>query len=543
MRVSSVSMIVKNDLWVLWLFVYSAIAAASSLCNGLRSLPNASYTLYDYNNVGALSSLINKKSDGTVRSTFDEFGYDGVFNNLGFDADYASSTDYTGTKAYEYDTKDRLTSEARSGSGPFSFTFAYDAAGNPTTFKGATRTYNIDNQRTSSSSYIYDGNGNPTTYAGSTLAYDRENRLTSAPSFTAGYRADGLRAYKGSGTNRRYYLYDGGNVVCELTAAGDVASFNDYAPDGLVARMDNPLEVGGDDCTSNRGSSTSSLDLTGETLFLFDPQGSVAHRLGTSEGVLANSHYDAYGVESADATVYDPFGYNAKHGYYLDRETGLYLCQHRYYDPGTGRWLTRDPMGFSGGLNLYGYCGSGPVGWVDRNGLMAQRIAESLEFAISAAEASGDAAKVATLTAALEKIYEGAPGAEAAAEEALAGISEALGPLEEIASEIAAKCSQLAPEIPVEKIESAVEKVLNAIGRSSAAQTAPGKFGSPQWGAPVKEAANGGRLFDWGIRFDPGHVGRAPGSVESGPHINWWDWPGGIPPGSVEIKGIGDPTF
>ncbi len=381
----------------MWLLVLGTTSAATLFANGLqesRTLPNGSYTLYDYNNVGALSSLINKKSDGTVRSTFDEFGYDGVFNNLGFDADYASSTDYTGTKAYEYDTKDRLTSEARSGSGPFSFTFAYDAAGNPTTFKGASRTYNIDNQRTSSSSYVYDGNGNPTTYAGSTLAYDRENRLTSAPSLTAGYRADGLRAYKGSGTDRRYYLYDGGNVVCELLADGSVASFNDYAPDGLVARMDEPVEVGGDDCTSNRGGSLSSADIAGETYFLFDPQGSVAHRLGTSEGVLANSHYDAYGVESADTTVYDPFGYNAKHGYTLDRETGLYLCQHRYYDPGTGRWLTRDPIGFGGGLNLYGYCGGGPVGAVDRSGYRPDVAADVavMGFLDGGSEAAADAA-------------------------------------------------------------------------------------------------------------------------------------------------------
>ena len=64
----------------------------------------------------------------------------------------------------------------------------------------------------------------------------------------------------------------------------------------------------------------------------------------------------------------DCFGYNARWGYVKDA-TGLYYCQNRYYDPANGRWLTRDPIGFSGGINLYGYCGGGPDGAIDPSGL------------------------------------------------------------------------------------------------------------------------------------------------------------------------------
>ncbi len=64
----------------------------------------------------------------------------------------------------------------------------------------------------------------------------------------------------------------------------------------------------------------------------------------------------------------DCFGYNARWGYVKDA-TGLYYCQNRYYDPANGRWLTRDPIGYAGGVNLYGYCGGGPVGAVDPEGL------------------------------------------------------------------------------------------------------------------------------------------------------------------------------
>ncbi len=48
------------------------------------------------------------------------------------------------------------------------------------------------------------------------------------------------------------------------------------------------------------------------------------------------------------------------------------LCTYRYYDPTRGRWLTRDPIGYGGGLNLYGYCGADPVGGVDATGEFVQ---------------------------------------------------------------------------------------------------------------------------------------------------------------------------
>ncbi len=50
------------------------------------------------------------------------------------------------------------------------------------------------------------------------------------------------------------------------------------------------------------------------------------------------------------------------------------LCTYRYYDPTRGRWLTRDPIGYGGGLNLYGYCGADPVGGVDPLGLQATEL-------------------------------------------------------------------------------------------------------------------------------------------------------------------------
>ena len=42
--------------------------------------------------------------------------------------------------------------------------------------------------------------------------------------------------------------------------------------------------------------------------------------------------------------------------------------RNRYYSPILGRWLTRDPIGYQGGINLYGYVGNDPAGGADVQG-------------------------------------------------------------------------------------------------------------------------------------------------------------------------------
>jgi uncharacterized protein RhaS with RHS repeats len=47
----------------------------------------------------------------------------------------------------------------------------------------------------------------------------------------------------------------------------------------------------------------------------------------------------------------------------------LVNCQHRWYDPYSGRWISRDPAGLEGGENAYEFCDGNPLTKVDRNGL------------------------------------------------------------------------------------------------------------------------------------------------------------------------------
>ncbi|WP_311767472.1 RHS repeat-associated core domain-containing protein, partial [Burkholderia sp. Bp9140] len=55
-------------------------------------------------------------------------------------------------------------------------------------------------------------------------------------------------------------------------------------------------------------------------------------------------------------------------GQYRDEETGLHYNRYRYYDPGCGRFVSRDPIGLAGGLNVFQYAPN-PIEWIDPLGL------------------------------------------------------------------------------------------------------------------------------------------------------------------------------
>ena len=67
-------------------------------------------------------------------------------------------------------------------------------------------------------------------------------------------------------------------------------------------------------------------------------------------------------------------------GQYADESTGLHYNTFRFYDPDIGRFISQDPIGLAGGMNLYQYAPN-PVGWVDPLGWCAKALGKNMKAA------------------------------------------------------------------------------------------------------------------------------------------------------------------
>ena len=108
--------------------------------------------------------------------------------------------------------------------------------------------------------------------------------------------------------------------------------------------------------------------------------------------VVAQYDYGPYGEplgEYGDTEVC-PFRWQTK---WYESESQQYYFGYRYYDPRTGRWLSRDPLGEAGGFNLYSNCGNDPVNKHDPLGLADWTTvtrAREAEFLMQLADQTGD---------------------------------------------------------------------------------------------------------------------------------------------------------
>jgi len=104
--------------------------------------------------------------------------------------------------------------------------------------------------------------------------------------------------------------------------------------------------------------------------FLADHEGSVRDVVGLVSGnwqVVSHITYTSFGAVITHSGDVPRFAFAGRE---LDGETDLYYNRHRYYDAGTGRFLSEDPSGFGGGDdNLYRYVGNSPLNFRDPMGL------------------------------------------------------------------------------------------------------------------------------------------------------------------------------
>jgi len=102
--------------------------------------------------------------------------------------------------------------------------------------------------------------------------------------------------------------------------------------------------------------------------FVKDHLGSPRLVVDVATGVVAQRmDFDEWGVVTLDSNPgFQPFGFASG---IWDRDVGLVRFGARDYDASVGRWVSKDPIGFGGGLNLFGYVEGDPVNWVDPSGL------------------------------------------------------------------------------------------------------------------------------------------------------------------------------
>lgn len=101
---------------------------------------------------------------------------------------------------------------------------------------------------------------------------------------------------------------------------------------------------------------------------IYDRCGSLALLVDDSGAIVSHTRYTAFG-EFQSSGIKSPWMYSNKR---LDEETGFVFFSRRYYEVLTGRWTTKDPIGFADGPNLYAYVHNDPMRYVDYEGLTSK---------------------------------------------------------------------------------------------------------------------------------------------------------------------------
>ena len=360
-----------------------------------RQAANGLKTTYGYDYQNRLTSMTNETGKGVVSK------YSSTYLKNGQKAEEVSTVmDKKGkstkkTAAYTYDMLGRITRETKTGREDISYT--YDAnnnrkqmtIGNKTTAYQynkndeliRTDTLHTDTEKNDVVIYKNDKNGNrlatvnrseipaeakDTSYIDVDVTlgdnqlndnvvnhYNALNQLTETltknykVSFT--YDAEGLRTGKTVNGEKTVYVWDGDQVVMELSKGGAVQKRYIRGNDLVYA---------------DKGENTE------KTYYVTDMHGNVVQLLDESGNVTKTYEYDSFGNEvKPEKKDENPYRYC---GEYYDKETEEVYLRARYYQPSVGRFITRDTYtGESNeplSLHLYTYCANDGVNMVDPSG-------------------------------------------------------------------------------------------------------------------------------------------------------------------------------
>lgn len=297
-----------------------------------------------------LKRIRHLKPGGSVALAVMDYTYDATGRLLTWrqeeDADAARARLWT----FQYDQADQLTN-AVAGRGSQILdrqSWVYDGAGNriSETMNGVSRaaSYNSLNQIVSTDLPL----------GAATYEWDAENRLVAVQ----------------KGGARTEFGYDGlgRRVRVSEVQDGRVAAVQTYLWDGYAIREGRDASgavvqrrfVSGGFLESVAGRTSGYLQTV-------DHLGSIRETLDVSGALKERISYDPWGDAASSATVpVSTFGFT---GHLWHRGSGLHLAPFRAYASATGRWISRDPIGEKGGMNMYSYVGNRPTVEVDPLGL------------------------------------------------------------------------------------------------------------------------------------------------------------------------------
>jgi RHS repeat-associated protein len=266
------------------------------------------------------------------------------------------------TTNYSYDSASELTALTYTlgGNTLGNLTYYYDLAGRRSSVGGSLAAVNLP---TAVSSAGYNANNQLTTWGGSALSYDLNGNMTSDGTHSYNWDARnhlsqidagatgslvhdafGRRTSKTILGGQTGFLYDGVNPVQELSGTTVTAN----------------LLTGGVDEYFSR------TDALGARHFLTDALGSTLALTDSAGTVQTGYAFEPFGsTTGSGATTTNSFAYTGRE---LDG-TGLYYYRARYYNPTLQRFISEDPVGFHGGIDLYSYAYNSPTMFRDPTGL------------------------------------------------------------------------------------------------------------------------------------------------------------------------------
>ena len=341
----------------------------------LRRCSNGTREWLQYDHEGRLKGRLSARRDSDGQHT----GW-GVRYTYSAHGDLLSVTDSArGTTTYEVDDAHRLVGEK---SGDRQLRYEFDSASNLVASPSISRLgLGPGNQIDASATEVYEHDsrdrlslrrhrdGPITRYSYDSfdflvaveLELDRD-KGASTQSWRAGYDAVGRRLWTEFEGARREFYWDGDRLAAEIDPQERLRIYL-YADDQALVPLAF-IDYEDREAPAAKGRLFHLFcDGAGAPLHIEDE-----HR----EIVWWAPRVDPWGSIEVHASATLEFNLRWP-GHYYDAETGLHYNRYRYYDPGLGRYLTPDPIGYRGSeVNLYAYCPN-PLVQVDVLGLTSHR--------------------------------------------------------------------------------------------------------------------------------------------------------------------------